>query len=357
MSNWLPAVEKFVKKIRSVIAAVAVPIFIFLVVFYLWLEAWRWIDTNITTSSTATPLTFESLLSSSSSVPAADGNTAAVRGQFGDKFGAINALFSGFAFAGIIFTIYLQRLDLRKTREAMSQERFDNTFFQLLQVHIAITEKISMRGGFRGREAFEAFNDQLKSSDPDFHVFCALQKLSRQQIQDITNSKTVNQTLYPELDNSDVTNLTQALANTGTVSFVNFLDPTEAKHEGKIVAAYTSACEQNQNIDAFSHYFRNLYHILKFIDESELISEAEKNRYSRFVRAQLSQVELVALFYNSISKVSLPGRADMELGYPKMGRLLQRFDMLQNMNPRSLIHPIHESIFNNNNKKAGDCHE
>lgn len=34
------------------------------------------------------------------------------RGTFGDMFGAVNALFSGLAFAGLIFTISLQRKDL-----------------------------------------------------------------------------------------------------------------------------------------------------------------------------------------------------------------------------------------------------
>ena len=31
------------------------------------------------------------------------------RGTFGDLFGAVNALFSGLAFAGLIYTIVLQR--------------------------------------------------------------------------------------------------------------------------------------------------------------------------------------------------------------------------------------------------------
>ena len=34
------------------------------------------------------------------------------RGQFGDVFGAVNALFSGFAFAGLIYTVFLQREEL-----------------------------------------------------------------------------------------------------------------------------------------------------------------------------------------------------------------------------------------------------
>src|SRR5688572_12539876 len=74
------------------------------------------------------------------------------RGQFGDMFGAVNALFSGLAFAGIIITIMLQsqelglqRVELQLTRneleqtrkefqkqnETLSLERFENTFFNL----------------------------------------------------------------------------------------------------------------------------------------------------------------------------------------------------------------------------------
>src|SRR5687768_11681898 len=77
-----------------------------------------------------------------------DGGTEAwaLRGQFGDMFGAINALFSGLAFAGIIITILLQgrelalqRNELSLTRKEFKQQnetlwlqRFENTFFNLL---------------------------------------------------------------------------------------------------------------------------------------------------------------------------------------------------------------------------------
>jgi G3E family GTPase len=39
----------------------------------------------------------------------------ATRGQFGDLFGAVNAFFTGLAFAGVIFTIFLQRRELETT--------------------------------------------------------------------------------------------------------------------------------------------------------------------------------------------------------------------------------------------------
>jgi len=52
------------------------------------------------------------------------------RGQFGDLFGGVNALFTGLAFAGLVFTILLQRKDLkiqsnelRLTREELKLTR------------------------------------------------------------------------------------------------------------------------------------------------------------------------------------------------------------------------------------------
>ncbi|WP_017687975.1 hypothetical protein [Paenibacillus sp. PAMC 26794] len=44
------------------------------------------------------------------------------RGTFGDMFGAVNALFSGFAFAGLIYTIAVQRQELSLQREATEMQ-------------------------------------------------------------------------------------------------------------------------------------------------------------------------------------------------------------------------------------------
>ncbi|MCG7949111.1 MAG: hypothetical protein N0C84_22500 [Candidatus Thiodiazotropha taylori] len=50
------------------------------------------------------------------------------RGTFGDMFGAVNTLFSGLAFAGLIYAIYLQsrelslqRVELMQTREELAK--------------------------------------------------------------------------------------------------------------------------------------------------------------------------------------------------------------------------------------------
>ena len=47
------------------------------------------------------------------------------RGTFGDMFGGINALFAGLAFAGLIYTIYLQRDELRLQREELKLTRIE----------------------------------------------------------------------------------------------------------------------------------------------------------------------------------------------------------------------------------------
>ncbi|MEI6514324.1 MAG: hypothetical protein WCO51_13780 [bacterium] len=50
---------------------------------------------------------------------------AAKRGQFGDSFGSINALFTGLAFAGVIVTIILQRRELSLQRQELELTRVE----------------------------------------------------------------------------------------------------------------------------------------------------------------------------------------------------------------------------------------
>ena len=45
------------------------------------------------------------------------------QGQFGDLYGSINALFSGLAFVGLIFTIYMQKEELALQREELRLQR------------------------------------------------------------------------------------------------------------------------------------------------------------------------------------------------------------------------------------------
>lgn len=97
-----------------------------------------------------------------------------VKGQVGDMFGAINALFSGLAFAGLIYAIYLQNKELklqkdelRKTQAiAESQEKalksqaesqnlsvFQATFTQMLEIHFKLLDSYA-NGNLTGSQYF-----------------------------------------------------------------------------------------------------------------------------------------------------------------------------------------------------------
>ena len=72
------------------------------------------------------------------------------RGAFGDKFGFINSLFSGLALAGIIYSIFLQqkelslqRTELKETKEEFKDQNFQTTFFNLLKTQNQLADDIS----------------------------------------------------------------------------------------------------------------------------------------------------------------------------------------------------------------------
>ena len=55
------------------------------------------------------------------------------------------------------------------------------------------------------------------------------------------------------------------------------------------------------NLTCFDHYFRHLYFIYTYLDTSKLIDEEQRYEYSCMISSQLSDYELIFLFYNSIS--------------------------------------------------------
>lgn len=77
------------------------------------------------------------------------------RGTFGDMFGAINALFTGFAFAGVIVTILMQQKELKLQREEMKLQREEMKAMRN-QHTVSRTNEII-------RSQLTYFNDQISS--------------------------------------------------------------------------------------------------------------------------------------------------------------------------------------------------
>lgn len=256
-------------------------------IFILWLGFWWWINRHIP-------------------------NNEATRGQFGDKFGAINALFSGLAMAGVFTAVLLQRKELKQTQEefkaqneTLRKERFENTFFQMVSLHIKIVENLSNhnKNELIKKDCFEKIYELFANY---YHV----------------NS-------------------------TGTPYWT--IENTQAALEEKEKLSHEQTIKQIRNIywkfyhpnqHNLAHYHRNLYHVFKFIHLSKLnslISENEANFYSGIIKAQLSTYELLLIFYNSWVE---------GLGYPNMRFLMDEYDILEHMDRGKLLKLItHYKVF------------
>jgi Putative phage abortive infection protein len=78
-------------------------------------------------------------------------------------------------------------------------------------------------------------------------------------------------------------------------------------------------------------YFRTLYSIINFVDKSNF-GDDDKSFYINIVRAQLSEHELVLLFYNCLS---LPNAAS------KLLPLVKKYNLLKNLNRKLLANSEH----------------
>ena len=95
-------------------------------------------------------------------------------------FGAINALFAGLAFAGVIIAILIQQKELSLqveelslTRKEYERQSFEKTFFHLLEFQRELVENMTFQvrdqsgeqtgNVIRGRDCFEAMYIELKN--------------------------------------------------------------------------------------------------------------------------------------------------------------------------------------------------
>ena len=235
------------------------------------------------------------------------------RGTFGDQFGAVNALFSGLAFAGLIYTIILQRRDLKlqrrdlrlqreelaltrkemeeqtaefeKQNETLKIQRFENTFFNMMSQFQEVVNSLSAQYG-RGGDIRNAYGREFfKASFDSMIVHVDLSSEEKPRI------------LYGGIRNT-----------------------IKAKGlEGYMGADLPSYLD---------HYFRLLYRILKFVKDTPLITEFDDEyEYTSMLRAVLSRYELVWLYYNGLS----------DYGVEKLKPLIERYAMLKNLRDDLLV--------------------
>lgn len=174
-------------------------------------------------------------------------------GEFGDVYGALNTLFSGLAFSGVIISIVIQSAELRATRsemkaqvsqfeqqtKAMQKQVFESTFFNMVSLHNSTSSKM------REEDEFNRIINRV-------------------------NAYAVN-------------SITTANAS---ITLLEHL---------KIVYSLF----MQESYDKMGRYFISVYQMLKFINCSDF-SLDEKKVYANILRAQMSNQELSLLFINCL---------------------------------------------------------
>lgn len=169
--------------------------------------------------------------------------------QIGDFIGGfVGTIFSFVGLIILIDTLRSQLNDSKVNRELVQIQQFENTFYELLNLHNRNIEKIE-------------FYDLLGNLHKGKFFF-----------------DTKKEELY------------------------NIFSPSFSLSKNKKIAVNNYELIYNMNEEIFSTYFKTLYQLYKLIDKEE-IPEKFKIKYSKILRAQLSNSELFFIRYNAMSEI------------------------------------------------------
>jgi hypothetical protein len=79
------------------------------------------------------------------------------------------------------------------------------------------------------------------------------------------------------------------------------------------------------------HYFRHIYQMVKFIDQSPIINTSEKQNYLKTLRAQLSNHEQAILYINSLVNPGKKLWSDKNKETGKISRYIVDYKLIKNL--------------------------
>nr|WP_246711030.1 putative phage abortive infection protein [Mesorhizobium sp. RMAD-H1] len=225
-------------------------------------------------------------------------------GQFGDFFGGtLNPLLTFLTFMGLLVTIVLQQAELRETRaelirsadalenqiKATDRQNFESTFFQMLTLHNTIVNSIDLH-----------YSRRMSSEDGEI--------------------------------------IRQSRETKGRDCFSQFFDNFKKDYESTVApsekerfqGAYDKFWSYRQQ--DLAHYYRYLYNVLRFVHESKGIED--KLPYVKLLRAQLSDFELVMLFYTALNRHGI-----------NYWIYIHEYQMFDNLQESMLIDPSHVALY------------
>lgn len=224
---------------------------------------------------------------------AANDQVMAVLGQRGDFFGGfLNPILTAFTLGGLFYTLHLQRAEQHEARQQFArsskaladqndmirQQNYQAGFFQLLAIHNDLVNSLKTfdtneKVDVVGRDAFGVMYSRL------------------------TRKYRSKRAQFPQADDRDV-----------------------------LIFAWDDLFRDDQS--QLAHYFRYLFNTIRLLSEGQ-----EADRYVRLLRAQLSNPELLMLFYNT---------AVGQHGKPFVKYAVD-FELFDNIPPR-LIEASHGSL-------------
>ena len=185
------------------------------------------------------------------------------RGQFGDMFGFIGALFSGLAFAGLIVTMLQQREDLQNQKDEIQLQRKDLE---------AQTAALQLQ-----KEEIAQTNKELKEQNKTI----MLQRFENT----FFNMLDFQMRIY-----NQVAIETKEGVKTGDAAF----EFVFIKYRSKVLQDEKHI---NTYIPEIDSYNRHLTQILMIVDQTEYLSKKDKNYYIGLLSAHMTYNELVMFFY------------------------------------------------------------
>lgn len=180
-------------------------------------------------------------------------------GQFGDFFGGV--LGTIFALISVLFLIntFIQQQKITSKNEILvNSQRFNDLFFELLNLYQSQTKELQDEGEFEKEEGEKKIKYKYSCDNKDFFDF---------------NKKKMQESFVPQ--NSYSKNNREA-RNSYSLFYL--------EHKSKLAI-----------------YYRTLYRIFDLIENSNLLDEPSKRHYSKIIRAQLTESELFFLRYNALT--------------------------------------------------------
>lgn len=236
-----------------------------------------------------------------------------VLGTFGDSAGFMNAFFSLLAFSAVVFTFLYQYYKDGKTDRHTHRSQFENVFFNMTSTFEEIVSHLEY---IDGEEQDNLYTSDGNNGEGQYDV----------------NGNPIITTPFGGTPSSTPSRNKKGREIFRYLYCVKLFTP----ETGNTASGIQELIELNPDMPlseikdyvfdgTLDHYFRYAYRILKYIDSSKLINDAEKMEYASVFRAQLSCYELLILFINGI---------DMDNN--KFKNLIERYCLFNNLRAEML---------------------